>query len=63
MKKIGKVFSLLLVLGLFVFFTLTSCGEKESEPATDVDYVSQVKLTEDFTGKTFAKDGIEEVVL
>ena len=63
MKKIGKVFSLLLVLGLFAFFTLTSCGEKESEPATDVDYVSQVKLTEDFTGKTFAKDGIEEVTL
>ena len=57
-----------LVLTLCLFLVLTSCGENGgnnggNEQKEFVDYVSQVKLDRDFTGKNFAADGIEEVSL
>ena len=63
MKKIVRILSVLLIvltLGLLV-----SCKDKDDKDDKDeiVDYVSQVKLEESFEGKTFIKDGIEEVTL
>ncbi len=62
MKKIVKILSVFLIvltLGLLV-----SCNKDDKDDKDEiVDYVSQVKLEESFEGKTFIKDGIEEVTL
>ena len=61
MKRIFKL--LVVLLSLFIF---VSCGEKTptATPTPEfVDYVSQVKLTKDFAGKDYVRDGIGEVTI
>ena len=63
MTRIRKIFTcLLLIISLCLF---TSCNNNNNTPQEPefVDYVSQVKLNQDFTGKVFVNDGIEEVKL
>ena len=61
MKRIFRL--LIVLLSLFIF---VSCGEKTptATPTPEfVDYVSQVKLTKDFAGKDYVRDGIGEVTI
>ena len=55
MKYVQKGLGVLLLfaMGLILF----SCGDKT------VDYTSKLKLTNDFAGKEFVKDGIGQVTL
>lgn len=60
MKRIFRLF-LVVCLSLFV---LVGCNTPSATPTPEfVDYVSQVKLTRDFTGKDFVTEGIGEVTL
>lgn len=56
MKRIVRL--LVVLLSLFIF---VSCGPTATPTPEFIDYVSQVKLTQDFAGKDFVKDGIGEV--
>ena len=63
MTRVRKIFTcLLLVISLCLFAGCNNNGNTPSEPEF-IDYVSQVKLEQDFTGKVFVRDGIEEVKL
>ena len=56
MKRIVSL--LVVLLSLFIF---VSCGPAATPTPENIDYVAQVKLTQDFAGKDFVKDGIGEV--
>ena len=60
MKRIFKL--VIVLLSLFIF---VSCSDQPTATPTPefVDYVSQVKLTKDFAGKDYVKDGIGEVTI
>ncbi len=65
MKKTKKIIACLLS-GLFLC-GLSSCGESGDNTSINqsefIDYAAQTKLTYDYTGKDFLKDGIGEVSL
>jgi micrococcal nuclease len=67
MRKARKL--LFLVLSLCLFLAFTGCADNQGQNPDDnqqtekIDYVSQVKLEQNFEGKTMAVDGVEEVTL
>lgn len=65
MKRIIKYLTIVLVV--FGLFFLASCNDNTDDNKNNqnetIDYLSQVKLTQSFEGKSFITDGIEEVTL
>lgn len=61
MKRLFKL--VIVLLSLFVFVSCDGKTPTATPTPEFVDYVSQVKLTKDFVGKDYVKDGIGEVTL